>query len=223
MRRLLTVVLLVLLASCTPPARETVQPQSTTQATVTTTTVVASGTFATPPTTSAPPRSALADAVIPIGSARYRRPGVSEAVPTGLTIEAIDVVAAPIIPVGVLPDGSMEIPAASEVGWYRFGARPGDTGSSVLAAHIAFNGEPGVFVELGLLQVGDSLTVTFEDGEVRRFEVTETARYPKDELPARRLFGGDGGELALVTCGGEFDASSRSYADNVVVYAVASG
>ena len=44
---------------------------------------------------------------------------------------------------------------------------------------------------------------------------------PKDALPADRLFARDvPPRLALVTCGGEFDARARAYADNVVVIAV---
>ena len=139
-------------------------------------------------------------------------------------IPAIDVVDAPVVAVGVRPDAEMEVPAGDHVGWYRFGPRPGDAGSAVLAAHVAFDGREGLFRRLGELEAGDRLSVVFDDGTAREFEAVERAQYGKDQLPLDRIFAEQGGAtLALVTCGGTFDRSLRSYADNVVVYAVPVG
>jgi hypothetical protein len=220
MSRVLGAIAVLLMAGCGPAPAQQGAGSSTTGFPATTSTV----TVATLPLVTAttdPAPSPLADAIVPLNNARYRPPSDPGAAPSALTIEALGVEAAPIVAVGVLADGSMEIPGASEVGWYRFGARPGDPGAAVLAAHIAFNGSPGVFRHLEELVEGDRLSVTFADGEVRRFEVTEVARYPKEDLPRRRIFaGGGGGELTLISCGGAFDSASRSYSDNVVVYAV---
>ena len=42
----------------------------------------------------------------------------------------------------------------------------------------------------------------------------------KDELPVDRVFSKDGDPvLTLITCGGDFNRSLRSYSDNVVAYA----
>jgi len=44
------------------------------------------------------------------------------------------------------------------------------------------------------------------------------ALYPKDRFPTEAVYGPTSGpELRLVTCGGTFDRSARSYDDNVVV------
>ncbi|HEX5365146.1 MAG TPA: class F sortase [Acidimicrobiales bacterium] len=113
----------------------------------------------------------------------------------------------------------MEIPVPSEVGWYRFGARPGGPGSTVLAAHIAYDGVDGVFRHLDDLAVGDAVTVTSADGSTRSYRVTAVERHPKADLPAD-VFSRAGPErLVLVTCGGEFDDRARRYEDNVVAYA----
>ena len=105
--------------------------------------------------------------------------------PTALTIEALGVSGAPVRPVGVEPDGgAMEIPPVDEVGWYQFGARPGDPGSTVLAAHVAYDGVDGVFRHLDDLGAGDGVTVALSDGSRQTFVVTEVARHPKSELPA---------------------------------------
>ncbi len=79
---------------------------------------------------------------------------------------------------------------------------------------------PGAFFRLGSMGVGDPVELTAPDGSTHRYEVTATARYPKDRLPTEEVFAQDGAErLVLITCGGDFDRASRHYADNVVVFA----
>jgi len=139
--------------------------------------------------------------------------------PAGLTIESLGVAGAPVVPVGVEPDRDMEIPGPQEVGWYRYGPRPGDGGSAVLAAHIAYDGVDGVFRHLDDVRPGAAVTVDLGDGAARDFVVTAVERYPKEALPDEVFArGGDAG-LVLITCGGRFDADARSYEDNVVAYA----
>ncbi|MEM8905736.1 MAG: class F sortase, partial [Actinomycetota bacterium] len=128
---------------------------------------------------------------------------------------------APVVPVGVEPDGLMEIPGASEVGWYRFGPTAGEDGSTVLAAHVDFNGERGVFFDLRDLEAGATVEVELDDGTVRRYEIVDNTTYLKDDLPLDDVFRRDGDEvLTLITCGGAFDSVARSYEDNVVALAV---
>jgi LPXTG-site transpeptidase (sortase) family protein len=113
----------------------------------------------------------------------------------------------------------MEIPGAKEVGWYQYGPTPGDPGSAVLAAHIAYNGRNGVFSKLTAMTVGDLFEVAYDDGSYRTFVVTEVAQYGKTELPFDRIFSKDSDPgVVLITCGGTFNQSLRSYEDNVVVY-----
>ena len=158
----------------------------------------------TPSTTSTEPRgrSPLADLVEPVGSAEYD-PAEHEA-PTrtvaALTLPAIGVASATVRPVGVEPNGEMEIPPADEVGWYRYGAAPGE-GSAVLAAHIAYDGVDGVFRRLDRLAPGDEVEVRFDDGTALRYRVRALATYDKDELPDE-VFDRDGpDQLVLITCG----------------------
>lgn len=205
----LTVVLAV--GACSAPAGDGPGAAVTTTAAPATTTV---------PTTEAGARSPLADLVEPIGSATYdpaehRAPART---PAGLTLASIGVVDAPVRPVGVEPNGEMEIPPAEEVGWYRFGAAPGE-GSAVLAAHIAYDGVDGVFRRLDRLAPGDEVAVRFDDGTEVAYRVRELATYDKDELPDA-VFDRDGpDQLVLITCGGDFNPALRSYESNVVAYA----
>ena len=216
--------LVVVLSACSTPSSgvaswTTVAPSPTS---------IASSPSAGPaPSTTVPSvsTSPFADLVEPLGSATYDPETLlaTGPVPVGLHLETIGVDNAPVIPVGVLDNGEMEIPGATEVGWYRFGPSPGEHGSAVLAAHIAYNGRNGLFRKLDQMQQGDSFEVAYDDGTTSRFEVTEIAQYGKAELPFDRIFAKDGEPgLVLITCGGTFNESLRSYDDNIVVYAVPS-
>lgn len=139
--------------------------------------------------------------------------------PVGLVIDSLSI-EAPIVPVGVESNGEMEIPGAAEVGWYRFGSRPGEEGSAVLAAHVDYDGRVGVFFELAGAEVGAFIEIERSDGSTSRFVVTERAQFEKNSLPFDEIFRRDGSPaLVLITCGGDFNPSLRSYEDNVVVFA----
>lgn len=141
--------------------------------------------------------------------------------PVSMTFPSIGVVDSAIDAVGVEPNGELEVPGPTRVGWYEYGPRPGQNGSAVLAAHIASDGIDGVFRYLDEVSAGDEFRVTFDDGSSADYQVVELSQYDKDELPLDRVFAKDGPPvITLITCGGDFQPSVRSYEDNVVAYAV---
>jgi hypothetical protein len=142
--------------------------------------------------------------------------------PVRIELPSIGVQAA-IVPVRVDPDSSsMQIPTDVDlVGWYRFSSPPGQPGSSVLVGHVDSAAQgPGAFFRLRELDVGSPVLVRLRGGVIRSFRVEARRSYPKEGLPALvfRRVGPPG--LALITCGGAFDFTTRHYADNVVVFAV---
>lgn len=140
--------------------------------------------------------------------------------PASLSIEALDL-EGPVRSVGLRTDGALEVPGASEIGWYRYGAAPGYEGATVLAAHVSWNGEIGLFHRLGDLDPGARVDVTLEDGSQRTYEVVERTLYDKDGLPRDRIWRNSGEEtLVLITCGGSFNPEISRYRQNIVVYAV---
>ncbi len=144
-----------------------------------------------------------------------------EAAPVGFSFPSLGVETATVRPVGVEPNGELEVPPESEVGWYRYSPVPGEAGSSVLAGHVNYDGRDGVFRFLTEVEVGDEFFVDYADGTTRPFVVSEVAQYDKTGLPNDRIFARTGdAEVALITCGGTFDYDERSYEDNVVVYGV---
>lgn len=142
--------------------------------------------------------------------------------PSRLVIESLGV-AAPIDPYGVDVDGQMDVPDnVTDVGWYEYGPTPGSSGSAVLAAHVDLAGQgAGVFFNLRELRNNDVVTVEYENGTSTEFRVVANSIYDKAELPLDAIFSRSGPPvLTLITCGGGFSRSARSYDSNVVVYAV---
>lgn len=175
------------------------------------------------PTDDPSPRIAESDRVA-VSSARLSDVNADDdPAPVRLVVDDIAISGAPIDPVGVEPDGGMEIPTdVSRVGWYEYGPQPGaDQGTAVLTAHIDDRTQgKGVFYDLDELAAGDDIAVEMDDGSVERFTVDEIRQIPKVDLPTGDLFRRDGApRLALITCGGQFDEASRHYLDNIVVLA----
>lgn len=130
-----------------------------------------------------------------------------------------------LIGLRVLADNTLEVPADYDVaGWHRAGTAPGNTGPAVLVGHVdSFEG-PAVFFRLRELQPGEPVVVTRADGSEVTFDVVGVERYAKADFPTEAVYGATAGpELRLLTCGGAFDEKTRSYTDNVVVYARQAG
>ncbi|WP_375480611.1 class F sortase [uncultured Jatrophihabitans sp.] len=139
---------------------------------------------------------------------------------------------APVVSVATSSNGELEIPLDPKiVGWWKPGAQPGaKTGTAVLAGHINYAGVTGALADIGKLKPGDPVYVfgthnVAKNGAGRRaevkFSVTGVRTYHKTSLPYRQIFDQKVvGRIALVTCGGPFDAATGNYLDNIVVYAV---
>lgn len=143
------------------------------------------------------------------------------AAPTRLEIPSLGV-DAPVVPVALEPDGAMEIPEdVNVVGWYEPGVRPGQEGTAVLSGHVDSREQGrGVLYDLRTSDVGDLIVTSGERGEPVEWRVVARTRYGKAELPIADIFVRDGPtRLVVITCGGEFDAATRSYSENIVVYA----
>jgi len=152
-------------------------------------------------------------------------PGTTErALPLHIRIGSIRV-DAPLVSVGLEPDGAMEIPdRVAEIGWYdpeELGVVPGTAGTAVLAGHVDSRTQGrGALYHLRDLRVGETIELDLSDGTTQRWRITAVTQYPKDVLPYDELFVWSGPpRLAIITCGGEFDRTARSYTDNLVAYA----
>jgi LPXTG-site transpeptidase (sortase) family protein len=169
------------------------------------------------PTTSEPARTTPA----------VRGPSLPASLPVRVDVPAIGARSA-LVQLGLDADGTVEVPPLerdSKAGWYRDSPTPGEVGPSVILGHVdSAEYGPGVFFRLGELRKGDEISVARADGSTADFSVDRVVSVPKDDFPTLEVYGNtDRAELRLITCGGDFDASARSYVDNIVVFASLTG
>ena len=132
-------------------------------------------------------------------------------------------VRAPVVDVGLHPDGSLAIPDdPATVGRWDGGALAGDAfGGVVLAGHVdSARYGLGVMARLKALRTGDGVELRAAD-RVLRYRVTARRSVPQAELGgATDAFRQDvAPRLVLITCGGAFDPARHRYQDNLLVYA----
>jgi len=140
-------------------------------------------------------------------------------IPVELHIDSIEI-RAQIELVGV-SDKEMGVPLIPEnVGWYKFGAHPGDVGSAVLAGHVNWeNNHHDVFTNLRDVAIGDTIEVKNSDEETISFLVHNIKRYPLD-ADTEEVFSSDDGlaHLNLITCGGSWNPIIESHELRLVVF-----
>jgi sortase (surface protein transpeptidase) len=145
------------------------------------------------------------------------------ALPARLRIPAIGVDTS-LERLGVDKHGEVEAPKAwRQAGWYTGSARPGQAGPAVILGHIDSTSGPAVFYRLASLRAGDAVEVTRVDGSRIVFHVSGRQQVAKSQFPSDLVYGPTlEPSLRLVTCAGSFDARSRHYRDNIIVFAVLS-
>jgi Sortase domain len=145
---------------------------------------------------------------------------MARSAPVRVQIPAIGVDSA-LIQLGLRADGSLQVPPSGfPAGWYTGAPTPGELGPAILAGHVDWGGQPGVFYHLRDLQPDAQVTVTRQDGSAAVFRVTQVKEYPKDKFPSDVVYGDlDHAGLRLITCGGSFDRQTRNYDDNIVAFA----
>jgi hypothetical protein len=166
-----------------------------------------------------PASSAPARAVRPVLGPPSSVLPLARSTPLSLRVPAIGL-AVSLSSLGLNPNRTVQVPTNfAQPGWFRLGPSPGQVGSAVILGHVDSYRGPAVFFQLRSLRVGDRVEVSLADGATATFVVNAVAIYQKASFPAREVYGSHGYPgLDLVTCGGQFDTSTRSYLSNVVVY-----
>ncbi|HVS79878.1 MAG TPA: class F sortase [Candidatus Paceibacterota bacterium] len=141
--------------------------------------------------------------------------------PAELSIPSLGI-DAKVVDVGVTAKGAMAVPKSfQQVGWYKYGAMPGNSGSAVLAGHVD-NGLSlaGVFKKLKNIGVGDAISVTDDAGDVATFEVTGTSSLDYKSSDTSAIFKKGGpAVLTLITCDGDWVQSDKTYDARLIVTA----
>ena len=120
-----------------------------------------------------------------------------------------------------LADGTVAVPDRADVaGWFEEGPRPGQPGPAVILGHVDSRRGPGIFLDLARAKPGTAVHIDRADRTTVTFRVTGVSRVPKDRFPTALVYAPTlEPTLRLVTCGGSFDRTRRSYRDNVIVFA----
>lgn len=141
-------------------------------------------------------------------------------IPKILIIPSINV-STTIESVGVDGQGRMGIPGNFDtVGWYYYGAKPGESGNAVIDGHYDNeDGSPAIFYYLSSLKPGDEVIVVDNNNKQYTFMVYETRKYDYDSAPIEDIFGTfNKPRLILITCAGSYDLSSDNYSQRTIVY-----
>lgn len=129
--------------------------------------------------------------------------GVPSSEPAWIRIATGDVDGA-IVPQGLAADGTIN-PGRNEIIWFTGYDRvsPGQVGTSVIAAHVTWEGAPDAFARLPEAKVGDTVEIGYRDGETRTFTIRQAFPIDKHELTrSLDVWGGhpDHPRLAIITC-----------------------
>ncbi|MCD2188715.1 class F sortase [Actinomycetospora soli] len=164
-------------------------------------------------------RTGTSTVSVPAGAATEALPLAASA-PVGIEIPAIGVTRDSVMKLGYNEDLSLQVPTdAATVGWFSRGAAPGTNGPAVFASHVNYKGVEGGFAHLDALTAGDEILVHRADGSAVVFVVDRVEQASKQAFPTAQVYGPTGdAQIRLITCGGDFDASRRSYEDNVIVF-----
>ena len=188
---------------------------------------------ALPPAPAVSPRTASVSSV-PVRSPAPRpdpRPWIASSAPLAASppirveIPAVGVTA-PIGPLGLNRDGTLQVPADfARAGWYTGRPTPGETGPAIIVAHRASRRGPGAFWKLPDVQPGEEIVVTRADGRRVLFTVDRVEQHRKDAFPTAAVYRPiPETALRLITCGGPFEpALGDHYRDNVIVFAHMTG
>jgi sortase A len=128
---------------------------------------------------------------------------------------------APILSVGAADDGTQMVPDDNATtSWWKYGAKPGEKGSAVIAGHYKVeDGTPGVFFRLNEVVVGDVLSVFDEMGIEQKFEVVDRKVFSVAEFPTGEIYeNADTRRVNLVTCTGEYLKEKNDYSHRLVLY-----
>ena len=130
-----------------------------------------------------------------------------------------------MVQVGLTTDGAMGSPDNPfVVGWFNRSAVPGEQGNALLGGHRDYqdrdgNIDIGVCWELDETRVGDQL-IMFERSQDRYYVydiVDKVTIRPDSEDAVKYLSQTRESVVTLITCSGDFDIDTHSYAERLVV------
>jgi sortase (surface protein transpeptidase) len=122
--------------------------------------------------------------------------------------------------VGIDQTGAVAVPSNINLaGWFVGEAIPGQPGLSIIDGHVQGKYAPGIFKQLGKLEIGAIFTIEFGDQSIKRFEVVSAKLYDVSDA-AKHLFEKQvhiASQLNLITCSGSYNSAEQRYDQRLLV------
>lgn len=140
-------------------------------------------------------------------------------IPSRLHIPSVQL-DAPVVPVGILENGQMDVPQSSDiVGILSPGPLPGEIGTAIMAGHVDSQTGPAIFYPLKKIKTGDPVLISNEEGQSLVFKVISVESYITSEAPLDKIFGDtDQSRLNLITCTGKYNRKLGTHEKRLVVF-----
>lgn len=133
-------------------------------------------------------------------------------------------VKARVLHLGTDDEGKVDVPKTSyDTAWYNESVSPGTIGAALIDGHVRSVGGDAVFTHLNELAPGDTITIEMGSGKRKTFAVTSVETVPLKGLDMKQvLVASDTSKpgLNLITCGGTYDYTARTFQDRTIVKSV---
>lgn len=121
-------------------------------------------------------------------------------------------------------DNANTIVAPSNIhmaGWFTDSVKPGNPGLSIIDGHVQGQYGKGIFYSLGRLKPNDVFKVSYGDDSTRNFRVIKVDTVPVDQATTILFDRASNikNQLNVITCGGKYSPSSKSFDQRVIVTA----
>lgn len=140
--------------------------------------------------------------------------------PSLLAIPSLKITA-PFESLGLNANRTIEVPKNyMGVGWFVYGAKPGEVGASVVVGHLDSVWGSAVFANLSKIKPGDEIFITRTDDSIVTYRVDSIQKFSQSNFPTKMVYGFISYPgLRLITCSGTWDKRAGHYSDNLVVFA----
>lgn len=132
-------------------------------------------------------------------------------------------VSARVMNVGENSKGAISTPSnVFDTAWYNGSAKPGTDGAALIDGHVSSWTTKGVFYNLKMLTIGDTIDIERGDGSILHYQVAKTQVYDADNVDMHALLSpvtaGKQG-LNLITCTGQVVKGTSEFNQREVVFA----
>jgi sortase (surface protein transpeptidase) len=158
----------------------------------------------------------------PIGNDKLASYSVAANMPRYITIEGLRVKSR-VMRVGTTKEGAVGSPRnINDVGWYENSVVPGQEGSSLLVGHNQGWTARGVFADLGTLEQGETIKITYGSGVESSFQIKSVEKVPLEKVDMAKYLTTERktATIFVMSCSGKYDKTNDEYQERTIVEAV---